>query len=97
MPGIFQQLVDQPELSYAGLSRVLVSATSFMKKEAESAEPALGMRATVACRHCGKAGYSANEYWTAHPEKKPTSRKKIRCFGCNGVGHLRKDTINQNV
>ncbi|MCP4127002.1 MAG: hypothetical protein GY753_08075 [Gammaproteobacteria bacterium] len=30
LPGVFQQLVAQPQLDYAGLSRVLVSATSYM-------------------------------------------------------------------
>ncbi|MCP4129116.1 MAG: hypothetical protein GY753_18985, partial [Gammaproteobacteria bacterium] len=58
LPGIFQQLVAQPQLDFAGLSRVLVSATSYMQEGEEKAEPVLGMRAAVKCRHCGKAGHS---------------------------------------
>ncbi len=62
LPGIFQQLVAQPQLDYAGLARVLVSATSYMQEERAGEEsPALGMRATVKCRHCGKAGHSVSE------------------------------------
>ncbi len=52
---------------------------------------ALGMRATTTCRHCGKAGHSANECWMAHPEMKPSGRNKLRCFGCQKTGHLKRD------
>ncbi len=57
LPGVFQQLVAQPQLDYTGLSRVLVSATSYMAEEAGEGSYALGMRAATMCKHCGEAGH----------------------------------------
>ncbi len=92
LPGIFQQLVAQPQLDYAGLARVLVSATSYMQEERAGEEsPALGMRATVKCGHCGKAGHSVSECWAAHPETKPAGRSKVKCFNCQKHGHLKRN------
>ncbi len=91
LPGIFQQLVAQPQLDYAGLSRVLVSATSYMDEGIEGPEHALGMHVTTTCRYCGKAGHTARECWTAHPELKPTKRSRVRCFTCQKTGHLKRD------
>ncbi len=91
LPGVFQQLVAQPQLDYAGLSRVLISATSYMKEGAGKEEPALGMHATTTCAHCGKAGHSVSECWTAHPEKKPVGRSRVKCFGCQKTGHFKRD------
>ncbi len=97
LPGTFQQLVAQPQLDYAGLSRVLVSATSYMQEEAVKGEPTLGLRATTTCAHCGKAGHSIHECWTAHPEMKPAGRNRVKCFGCNKTGHLKRDCPEKSV
>ncbi len=60
-----QQLTTQPQLDYAGQSCVLVAATSYMVDDAESGVRTLGMSATTKCSHCGKAGHTVRECWTA--------------------------------
>ncbi len=75
-------MVAQPQLDYAGLSRVLVSATSYMVKETREESHALWMRAATTCGHCGKTGHSTAECWALHPEKKPP-----KCFICQEPGH----------
>ncbi len=49
---------------------------------------AVGMRAAALCEHCGAAGHSVNECWTAHPELRPNGKRNRRCFRCNKAGHL---------
>ncbi|MCP4255786.1 MAG: hypothetical protein GY775_20770, partial [Candidatus Scalindua sp.] len=64
-----------------------VSTTSYIGEK--EAEVPLGMRATISCAHYGKPGHTARECWTAHPELKSEGRNKMKCFGCQKVGHLK--------
>ncbi len=67
-----------------------------MAHEAGEGSHALGMRAATMCKYCGKAGHSANECWTAHPEMKPAGRNKMRCFRLPEIVR-RKSTLNNNT
>ncbi len=73
--------------------RELLSETYEDEKVATGLEE-ISMKGLVVfkvCEVCEKKGYTKEDCWVTHPEKKPNRAKEIKCYKCGKVGHLKRD------
>ncbi len=57
----------------------------------------LQMCTTTAFTHCGKVEHTVRECWMAHLEMKLTGQSRVKFFGCQKIGHLKRDCPEKSL